>query len=365
MSILFLRQIMILKQPNKINYAPLMLSIGAIFTLIHFIINPQSTDIVFLLRESLFPFLVSIVLFMIMNIFQQTQESQSSKDREEYSQLLSYQVTELKEFVSDLEARMLLFSKEEHEAQEEIREKFKKDIKILEKIEHNQEKFLIKFEDVDVWHEKVSKEFEEFKEVQMPKLDDFLHEHIDMLRIAEQDHYNQIQKTLEIAVENRGDISKEVETLKENVLSMKGLSETIAKSITRDTLQQLSEVTSAFKGQILTLKSHSEGVKSSLLEGENTLSAIRNQSEVIMKQMLLSSNKMKELKEQNDGLYDLYSMIKELMSEIKSIKSDYVKSQAQLGFIANELKISENETIESMKIEIESLSKTLTEKIDD
>jgi hypothetical protein len=365
MSLLFVRQVQILKKPNKINYAPLMLGIGAIGSLIHFIINPQVSDSMLLLRESLLPLLVALLFYMIMNILHQTQESQNAKEKDEYSQTLINQVEELKVFVTDLESRMLLFSKEEHQAQEEIRDKFTQDVKILEKIEQNQKKFLLKFEDVGAWHEGVSKEFENFREMQMPKLDDLVHEHIDILRVAEQDHYNQLKKILEKAVENRTDIAEEVESIKENIVSMKGLSEDIAHSITKHTLQQLSDVTNAFKGEIITLKSHTEGVKTSLLEGENTLGGIKVQSEMIMKQMVLSSKKMKELKEQNDGLYDFYKMTKDLILEVDSIKSDYIKSQAQLSFIANELKVSENEALASMKVEIESLSEILTKKIDD
>ena len=42
MALLFLRQISILKQPNKINYAPLMIGIGSISSVVHFIIHPDA-----------------------------------------------------------------------------------------------------------------------------------------------------------------------------------------------------------------------------------------------------------------------------------------------------------------------------------
>ena len=68
MAILFLRQIFILRQPNKINYAPLMVGIGLISSIVHFIIHPEVTDFVLLVRESLFPLLVSLLLYIVMNI---------------------------------------------------------------------------------------------------------------------------------------------------------------------------------------------------------------------------------------------------------------------------------------------------------
>jgi len=79
MGILFLRQIAILKQPNKINYAPLMIGIGAISSLVHFIINPEFTETLLLIRESIFPFLVALLLYIVMNILHQTQVSQKQE----------------------------------------------------------------------------------------------------------------------------------------------------------------------------------------------------------------------------------------------------------------------------------------------
>jgi len=364
MGLLFVRQIFILKQPNKINYAPLMIAIGAIGSVVHFIIHPDATDVILLIRESLFPLLVSLLLFIMMNIMHQTQQSEIARSQDEFTRTLIEQVAQLKNFVSDLEARMVLFSQEDRQAQEEIREKFKQDIKALDAIQSNQGKFLDKFDELESWHNNVSKEFENFTTVQMPALDDVVHKHIDILRVAEQDHYNQLKKILQGAVESRGNMSQDIEELKTNLLSMKSLSDDIAKSITRHTLQQLSDVTNAFEGQIVSLKSHAEGVKTSLHEGDNTLDGIRKQSEIIMKQMVLSSNRMQELKEKNDGLYDLYTIVKDLMSDVEVIKSDYTHSQDRLQLIADEFKMTEREQLQTMKVQVESLGEMLTQKID-
>src|SRR6056300_1372185 len=86
MTILFLRQIYILKQPNKINYAPLMLGIGLISSIVHFIIHPEAQNFVLLLRESFFPLLVSLLLFIVMNILHQTQESENSKAHKKFTE---------------------------------------------------------------------------------------------------------------------------------------------------------------------------------------------------------------------------------------------------------------------------------------
>ncbi|MDD3836194.1 MAG: hypothetical protein PHS42_12100, partial [Sulfurimonas sp.] len=202
MAILFLRQISILKHPNKINYAPLMIGVGAISSVVHFIIHPDVTNVILLLRESFLPLLVSLLLYIVMNILHQTQQTQSARTKDEFSQFIVSQVNELKEFMADLEGRMILTQQEDREAQKNLREKFKHDIKALNFIELNQGKFLEKFDEMQEWHSGVSKAFDNFTNVQLPELDNVVHKHIDMLRVAEQDHYNKTKATLQKALEN-------------------------------------------------------------------------------------------------------------------------------------------------------------------
>jgi archaellum component FlaC len=364
MAILFLRQIFILKQPNKINYAPLMLGIGAIGTVVHFIIHPNVTDVILLLRESSLSILVALLLYIIMNILHQTQQTQTARTQEEFARVIRTQVSELKEFMAELEGRIILSQQEDRQTQEESRDKFKHDIKALDAIQLNQSSFLNKFDELDDWQKNVSQTFEDFRNTQLPELNNVVHKHIDILRVAEQDHYNQIKSTLTKAVDSRYDISEDIDDLKNNLSSMRAISDDIAKAITKHTLEQLSGVTKTFENQIVSLKSHTEGVSTSLYESENRLNAIREQSEMIMKQMLLSSKKMSELEKQNNGLHDIYSTIKDLVSEVSNIKSDYVKSQSQLSHIVKELSLSQENEIDDVRNQMEDLIVILTKKID-
>ncbi|QOY51012.1 hypothetical protein [Candidatus Sulfurimonas baltica] len=364
MALLFLRQISILKQPNKINYAPIMIGIGAVSSLVHFIIHPEVIDTLNVMKESFFPLLISMLLYIVMNIFHQTKQSQLEKTQFEFTKALIEQITQLKEFASELEKKMILNKDEDRESQQEIREKFKQDIKALDAIQINQGKFLDKFLEMDEWHKDVSKSFTNFTEVQLPSLDDVVHKHIDILRIAEQDHFNKVKSTLEKAVESRYDMIKDIEEMKYNLESIGNISQTIANNITNQTIEQLSHVTKPFEKQILSLKSHTEGVATSLYEGESKLSAIKEQSEMIMKQMILSSKKMSVLEGQNSSLHDLYGSIKELVSDIEIVKGEYVKSQSQLSLIVNDLKIAQLNEINSVKEQMESLTVELTVRID-
>jgi len=365
MAILFLRQIAILKQPNKINYAPLMIGLGAISAVVHFIIHPDSNDAVLLLRESFFPLLVSLLLYLVLNILHQTQQSESARNQDDFLRVLVQEISGLKEFMSELEHRVSTSHQEDLIVQEKVRQKFKDDIKALDEIKVNQDNFFKKFDSMEAWHEKVSDGFTHFTEIQLPELDNVVHKHIDILRVAEQDHYNQINAILKSAVDSRCDMSDEIEDLKVNINGMKSISDDIARSITKHTLEQLSDVTKSFEKQILLLKAHTEGIETSLREGDATLVNIRTKSELIMKQMILSSKKMEGLSKQNEGLTDVSQSVESLIKDIEFIKSDYVKSQAQLNIIAKEMATSKDEKIEVMTNQVNLLGETLSKKIDE
>jgi len=364
-ALLFLRQISILKQANKINYAPLMVGIGAISSIVHFIIFPDQKEISLLLRESLLPLLVSLLLYIVMNILHQTQQTQSLRSQDGFAQALASQLAEMKEFMGGIEKRIALSQYDELKAKEEIFEKFKQDMKALEGIKENQSRFLEKIDEFEVWQQSVSNAFLEFSTVQLPELDNVVHKHIDILRIAEQEHHNQLKNMLNKALQSKLETLDEIEALKAQLSEMSRLSTDIADSITEHTLVNLSGVTQSFSRQLLSLKSQTESMGTSLSEDENRLIGIRNQSEMIMKQMILSSKKMDELKEKNDSFSTTYLSVKDLLHDIELIKSDYVKSQAQLSSIAKEMKFSEEEQIEALKNHVEVLSEMLSKKIDD
>lgn len=364
MALLFLRQISILKQPNKINYIPLIVGIGIISALLHFIIQPETENIMLTLKESFIPILVSLLLYIVMNVLYQTQQSEQAKNQNEFIKELMEQIAEIKEFSSEFEKKMILNQNEDKQSQEESRERFKHDVKVLDMILVNQNKFLEKFERIEGWHIDVTKSFENFTEVQLPSLDRIVHKHIDILRITEQDHFNKVKAILEKALENKGSIREEIEELKDSLQNIGNISQTIAKTIIKHTIEQLSEITKPFEKELLSLKSHTQSVNSFLYESENKLGGIKEQSEMIMKQMILSSKKMSELQAQNSSLHDIYATMRDLMKDIEVIKSEYVKSQSQLSMIVNEFRESKDSEIDNIKEQMESLIVILITKVD-
>ena len=364
MALLFLRQIAILKQPNKIDYSPLMLGIGTLSSIIHFMIHPDSDDLLLLARESLFPLLVAVILYIIMNILHQTQLSFQSRTQDEFSSVLVEEITQLKNFILELEKRMNVEQSETVRTQNEIREKFIEDIQILSSIEVNQEKFLEKFSQLDVWHDDVKNSFIYFSEEQLPKLDDVVHKHIDILRISEKDHYNKLQELLKKAVESRFGISDDIHELQIKLDNITALATNVTDKMVTSTTEELAHVMKDFEKELLLLKSNTGVVATSLHESENTLSNIRTQSELIMKQMMLSSKKMDGIADTHNGMNDVVEEFKVLIDDVERIKSNYVNSQSELTLIAKELQMNYKEELNTINNKFDTLAKELCEKID-
>ena len=360
MGFFFLRQIAILKYPNKINYAPLILGIGAISSVVHFITYTQNTDVLLLIKESLFPLLLAFILYVIMNILHQTQQSQIAKNQEAFTKTLVQEISQLKSFILDMEKRMILSRQEDVDAQEEMRKKFKEDIKALDTIKLNQTTIIDKFDNMQVINEDVNKAFSYFSEVKLPELDDIVHRHIDILRVAEQDHYRKLQTLLNEALENKFNFTDDIKEFKIKLEELKLIANDVSVEIISQTLNKMSDVTKAFENEILLLKSHASSIDTSLSEGETILANIKNQSEMIMKQMILSSKKMKELEDKTNDFSSLFLKFGTVIVDVESIKSDYIKSQSQLSNIVQDVEYSTTKELRIMNKKIDEA----IEKID-
>ncbi len=364
MALLFLRHVAILKRPNKINYAPLMLGIGGIATLIHFIVYSHATEITPLLKESLFPFLVALMFYIVMNILNQTKESDEAKQREEFAVLLVKELTQLKNFMLELENRMMEFSKENMSRQESLREEFKKDVESLELILQNQKEFTKRFSELEEWYKDVNVAFEHFSNVKIPELDSIVHKHIDLLRVAEQEHYSKLNNLLKKAMQERIDFESELEILQKEMHKIQSLSDSIAKSIVVDTKQQFMRLTQELDGELVSLKLHAEGVKTTLYEDETILADIRSESEIIVKQMALSSKQMQEVQKQTTIVHALISKLEVLISELELLKSDYIQAQAELSSMLQNYTGSEDREKSIVIEQIKSMLLLLDEKIE-
>ncbi|MEA3372265.1 MAG: hypothetical protein U9Q62_01120 [Campylobacterota bacterium] len=363
MGLLFVRQTMVFKDQNKINYAPLLLGVGGIGAMIHLLLHPESENFILLFRESLLPFFAGLMLFVIMNIMHQTKQREATMLQNDFTKHLMDQVTHLKEYIGILETNQHRMSEQEKNIQLEIQEVFKKEKKALGVIVGNQDSFVKKIESIIEHQEKALKEFETFAHKELPDIDNVMHRHIDMLRISEQDHFNQIKQVLK----NRGDnsrLEKEVVALRERVEQLTPLFKQAAHKLVTDTEDEIDTMLRNFAQQLNTLRVQSEGIATSLNEDESILEDIKEQSQILMKQIILSAKQMDEVHNESGRIKELFEPLQAMIDELSGVHSDYATAKLQLDRLNESIKHTELEQIDQMRVQIDTLGEQLNQKIE-
>ncbi len=344
--VLFARQVMKSKHSNKIDFAPIIIVLGIMSSIVHIILYPEVQDIVSLFRESLYPLLIALFLYIALNIFNQIQDIEIMVEDEDFEKKLVQQVFELKDTVYKLDLKLVDFFREERSLrndQDNTAKKLLEDIKI----------FLEKFDALSILYEDVSLSFRNFTEVQMPELDSVVHKHIDILRISNQDQYNHLKNDLHKIVENKKEMINESKNFQSNLTKIQQFSTNITDDMNKSIAKQLLAFKYSLESEIGFLQQNSEQVTHSLDENKLKLQNIKELSELFTQKISFISIQMKELAEDKENILNL-----------EVVKDDYLKAQIKLEIIANDFKLSEGEQLESMKQQMEFLSESLNEKID-
>jgi len=370
MSLFFLRHISVYKDRNKINYTPVVLAIGFIGALLHFVMLGDGSGWLLVLRESMLTLSVGIVLATIMSVMSQTQNALNQHTSNLRIQSIVDDVEQLKPLFNTINASLARVTQMESTTHEQLKNIFKEEIEALGSILNNQKYFIQKVESVLAQQQLAQEKFEEFSLSELPSLDNVVHRHIDLLRISEQDHFNQLKSVIKSSSEEKAEIHNEF-------IQIKHVLEKLQKSHSTDGIigameHEFSRIISEFARHIQTIGSKSESIVTTLLENETILKASREQSEMIMQQMVLSSNHMREMnystKELNESLRPLSllfgsaeSLFKEFMlaksslSELIVTLESYEKHEHRV--LREHLENVANAAISQMEIFTKNLSK--------
>jgi ABC-type transporter Mla subunit MlaD len=366
MALLFMRQVAVFKQPNKINYAPLLLGVGAIGSMVHLLLHPENENFLLLFRESLLPLFAGLMLFIVMNILQQARQHRYMQTQQEFTQKLVDQVEQLQEYIGKLEVNQHLISAKEDMTRHKMNDIFEEEHNALETIKQNQEHFVGQINSIFERQEAVFNRLETFTQKEMPDLDNVVHRHIDMLRIAEQDHFNQLKQALKRLEEMPRDTTNEeaVHAIENGIARLADLQGEIGIAIGRQAGNEFDKIVEDLSQRFKLLKSQSESFSVALNEDENILRELRSQSELVMKQILLTAKSMDEVVSNSERVRELYKPLNDLIAEIENVHSDYVKAKVKLDMLTSSLQSMDELQIEKMREHIEELSVKLSERID-
>lgn len=328
MSLLFLRHINVYKDRNKINYTPIVIGIGIIAGLLHFIMMGDSEGWLFALRESLLTVIVGVVFSAIMSVMSQTQHVANQYADNMRIQSIDDDIGTLKNLFSTVNGQLGQVAQMEDSTQVQLKNIFKEEIDALNVIQSNQKLFIHKIESILAKQQLSIEKFEEFTLNELPSLDNVVHRHIDLLRISEQDHFNQLKNAVKSSLEDKKEFYDEVIQIK-NLLDKLQKSQSM-ESVTGHIEQELSRIINEFSRHIQTIGSKSESIVTTLLENEKILKGSREQSELIMQQMVLSSNHMREMSHNSKELNESLKPLGQLFSSAELLHKEFIIAKSKL-----------------------------------
>ncbi len=366
MVLIFLRQVFILKESNKINYAPIILGIGTVFGLLNFIFHADEQNLIFSIQESLVSVILGIVFYGVVVVLQQSKQNEFLHKTGEAYAFLEQSLVEFRDELRDLQGQVASIKELQKNTKTlENEDGFKYDKKALEAIMSNQSAILQKFDFASSWYKEIIKELKDFTKKEFPELDSIVHKHIELLKNQEQDHYVKTKALLLKSFENRVDVKDELAQLKLSIDAIAKSATAISSNIVKYTKDELELVLESFGEELGKIISNASSINTKLYEGESRLVNIKQNSESIMRQMVLSSKKMDEIESQSQNASAVVAKFSELFDEVDKLKVEYIKSQETLRFLTKELDSSNKEHLSSIKNEVDYMVQTLSTRVMD
>ncbi len=348
MSLLFLRHTVVYKDPSKINYTPMVLALGFIGGLLHFILTGSAE--ITLIKESLLSVSVGILLSAIMSVMNQTVSvTNSHEDR-----LRINQISEEVALLASLKERLELITQMEGSTHDQIRHVFKEEFDALNVIQENQKLFIKKIESLLAQQQNAMGKFEEFTFTELPSLDNVVHRHIDMLRVAEQDHFLQLKNVARSSSDEQKEVHTQLNEIHDLLLHMSH--HQLPDHTIAVLHKELDRIVQDFSHHLQTLGAKSESIITSLLENDALLQGSREQSELIMQQMVLSSKQMKEMTLHAKELSDSLKPLSHLFDSAETLHDEFVHAKGKLSELIVTLESYEHQEYRAIRQSLEQVA---------
>lgn len=359
MSLLFLRHTAVYKDPNKINYTPVVFALGALGGLLHFILSEGIDPNV--LKESLLSLSVGIILSAIMSVMSQTVALMNRVNVTQHLNTLGDETRALGSSVGILKDRLDLVAQMESSTHDQIRNVFKEEFDALNIIQANQALFISKIESLLAQQQSAMEKFEDFTLSELPSLDNVVHRHIDLLRVAEQDHFNQLKNVVRVSCDEQKEVHIQLKALHELVVQ---ISHRELPDHTISILQkELDRIVHDFSHHLHTLGVKSESIVTSLLENDSLLRGSREQSELIMQQMVLSSKQMREMTSHSKELSESLKPLSRLFASAETLHEEFIHARGRLSELIVTLESYERYEVRAIRQALEEVASEATAQI--
>ncbi len=329
MAALFLRHSAVYKQPNKIDYAPIVLGLGIVGALLHFIVYADELSTLAVIKESLIPLALGVALSAVMSVMSRSVSVRHDHDDRTAIAELADHLGVVQHSVAMFDQRLEIVAQMERSTHEQLRAVFKEEIDALNVIQANQKLFVSKIESLLAQQHTAMEKFETFTLTEVPGLDNVIHRHIDLLRIAEQDHFNQLKNLLRQSDDETKEVFGRLGEIHDRLVHIE--SQGVGERTIGVLHQELGRIVHEFGRQLQTIGAKSEAMVTTLLENDAVLKGSREQSEMIMQQMVLSTKQMREITSQSKELSDSLKPLVSLFASAEALHRELVSAKGKLS----------------------------------
>jgi len=364
MGLLFLRQFAVFKQASKINYAPLILILGALGALLHLMLHPQEAPLV-LLREALIPVGISLVLYLILNILNQTQHSNRVLQQQEFQRELLREIDAIKQDMVMLNEREYHLDDIHTRSDPKAETTLTSDtIESLRQIQKNQEILMTTFGKSMRRYDKSMQDFEAFTKVKMPEFDAIIHRHIEMLRMTEQDHFNQLKETLGHYKASSHTFEKRLQEITKMLLGIQHTHKDIAGSAVKQAGSELQRLFSSYETRLSHLNAGNEELGQYMRDNAVLLERLKSRSESLLKAVTLVSETMDTMAQTAKTLPNLEHYRKSLLTQQHQTHEDMLLLKEEIAALKARIDLYRDDHEQTFEDALRMFSAALNEKTD-
>jgi len=363
---LFWRQLVVFKMRRKINYAPIVLIVGLISSISLFVFSTDRGELKSDIQYALLPLLISLIFYMVMYLMYQLKINSAKAEKEEHEKLLAILVSNIKEYFSVLNEKLSTIENTDEKTLDAVQMALKNELSVFSKLSSQQEILSGKIEQMYVQEENALIKIQAFLEKEIPDLDTVVHRHIDILRIAEQDHFNKLQTILNNM--NDSTVAKEVksslETMYKRLDIMEGNYEKSASLVALEIKEILHASLESLSKDLNHAKQLSESLSLSTQEYEVKLQELHKHASQLLQKSDTIHESMEDTYNQSQKVRPVYASLNELVSRLMDIYGEYKHAKKELHILASELGNAEERHFEIMDNKIDKLGVDIHKKIE-
>lgn len=363
---LFWRQLLVFKMSRKINYAPLVLIIGLISSISLFVFSIDMGDLKSDIRFSLLPLLLALVFYMVMYVMYQLKLNSDKAEKEEHERLLGILISNIKEYFGILNDKLCTIESMDEKTLDAVQMALKNELSVFTKLSSQQVMLSSKLEQMYIQEESALLNIQRFLEKEIPDLDTVVHRHIDILRIAQQDHFNKLKEILSNMDDSTGSekVEEAVKTVHERLEKMQEHYEKSASVITMEVRTGLQSTIQSMSKELYNAKQLSESLSLSTQEYEVKLQELHTHASQLLEKSDTIHESMEDTYQQSQKIRPIYTSLNELISRLMDIYGEYKHAKKELHILASELGNAEERHFEIMDKKIDSLGEDIHKKIE-